>query len=137
MNMPMNWICRLALVLCFCYAQATLQATVAESGLPVRQQSTTSTATLQQLSSSLVAISRQVEPAVVQIFNSAYEIGGEGNPLNGRVVSQERSSGSGVLIADHSSRTYNDEALRGGGGNAHRPTRGHWLCTCIHMRRCM
>ena len=98
MKMSMNWISRLALVLYFCYVQTTLRATAAESGMPVRQPPTASTATLQQLSSSLVAISRQVEPAVVQIFNSAYEIEAEGDRLNGTVVSQQRSSGSGVLI---------------------------------------
>src|SRR4029077_11319471 len=98
MKMSMNWISRLALVVCFCYVQATLRAMAAESGASVRQPPTASTATLQQLSLSLVDISRQVEPAVVQIFNSSYEIEAEGDRLNGTVVSQQRSSGSGVLI---------------------------------------
>jgi hypothetical protein len=90
MSMSMNWIGRLALVVCFCCVQATLRAVAAESNLPVRQPPTPSTATLQQLSSSLVAISRQVEPAVVQI----YELGnlmlhGQTRPIDLRVVNTQ------------------------------------------------
>jgi serine protease Do len=55
----------------------------------------TASATLAQLSTSLQDVARKVEPAVVQIFNSSYAVerGGE------TVVLQQRSSGSGVLIA--------------------------------------
>jgi serine protease Do len=54
---------------------------------------------LEQLSYSLRSIARQVEPTVVQIFNSTYTIENDGDHGGGAVVSQQRSSGSGVLIS--------------------------------------
>ncbi len=54
---------------------------------------------LEQLSSSLQAIARQVEPSVVRIFNSAYAIENDGDRNGGAVVSQQRSSGSGILVS--------------------------------------
>ena len=57
------------------------------------------TNSLEQLSSSLQAIARQVEPSVVRIFNSAYAIENDGDRNGGAVVSQQRSSGSGILVS--------------------------------------
>jgi serine protease Do len=54
---------------------------------------------LEQLSSSLQSVSRQVEPGVVRVLNSAYAVENEGEGGGGAVVTQQRSSGSGVLIS--------------------------------------
>src|SRR5579864_178480 len=53
---------------------------------------------LEQLSASLQSVARQVEPAVVQVFNSAYAIEADGDSRAGTVVAQQRSSGSGILV---------------------------------------
>ena len=54
---------------------------------------------LEQLSSSLQSVAKQVEPSVVRILNSAYAIAGDSDRSGGAVVSQQRSSGSGILIS--------------------------------------
>jgi serine protease Do len=54
---------------------------------------------LEQLSSALQSIARQVEPAVVRVLNSAYAIENDSERNGGAVVSQQRSSGSGILIS--------------------------------------
>src|SRR5205807_7511946 len=54
---------------------------------------------LEQLSSSLQDIAKQVEPSVVRIFSSAYAIENDDDHSGGAVVSQQRNSGSGVLVS--------------------------------------
>ena len=100
MRITETWIRNfVVVVLVFSGLQATVEAAARQSRFPAREAPTTSPATsLQQLSSSLIAISRQVEPAVVQIFNSSYGIEKGDDRVRGAVVAQQRSSGSGVLI---------------------------------------
>src|SRR5215472_8406242 len=74
------------------YLPAWAQKT--QSAAPVSTNSKTPNS-LEQLSSSLQSVSGKVEPAVVQIFNSAYELEADGNGNAGAVVAQQRSSGSG------------------------------------------
>ena len=54
---------------------------------------------LEQLSSSLKTIARQVEPSVVQIFSSTLSIESDNARGGGAIATQQRSSGSGVLIS--------------------------------------
>ena len=54
---------------------------------------------LEQNSYSLQSIARQVEPTVIQILTSTYTIESDTDHGGGAVVSQQRSSGSGVLIS--------------------------------------
>jgi serine protease Do len=58
-----------------------------------------SASSLEQLSSSLQTIARQVEPSVVQIFSSTLSIESDGVRGGGAIAAQQRSSGSGVLIS--------------------------------------
>jgi len=71
------------------------------------------TDSLEQLSASLPSLSRQVEPAVVQIFNSAYAIEADSERNGGSVVSQEPSSGSGVLISADGFIVTNSHVIQG------------------------
>jgi len=54
---------------------------------------------LEQLSSSLQTIARQVEPSVVQIFSSTLSIESDSARGGGAIAAEQRSSGSGVLIS--------------------------------------
>jgi serine protease Do len=54
---------------------------------------------VEQLSASLQSIARQVEPSVVQIFSSALSIENDSARGGVAVATQQRSSGSGVLIS--------------------------------------
>ncbi len=49
---------------------------------------------LEQLSASLQSIAKQVEPAVVQIFNSSFTL-----DRGGEVALQQRGSGSGIIVS--------------------------------------
>jgi len=49
---------------------------------------------LEQLSASLQSVAKQVEPAVVQIYNSSYTL-----DRGGEVALQQRGSGSGILVS--------------------------------------
>src|SRR5260370_982792 len=54
---------------------------------------------LEQLSSSLQSIASEVKPSVVRILNFAYAIEDDRARSGGAVVSQQRSSGAGILIS--------------------------------------
>src|ERR1700722_2858151 len=88
------------LLLAICCMHFSLQASAKNTRAekyPANKSSTGNS--LEQLSSSLQDIAKRVEPAVVRILNSAYAIENEDDHSGGAVVSQQRSSGSGILIS--------------------------------------
>jgi serine protease Do len=101
MKIPRNlirWFCTPLLVVCC--VQLSVEASSKRVRATISRPANATTGdSLEQLSSSLQSVAKQVEPSVVQILNSSYAIEADNDQRGGKVVSQERSSGSGMLVS--------------------------------------
>ena len=88
-----------ASLLIVCCVQLNLEASSGKSRPAASAPNQATVNFLELLSTSLQSVAKQVEPSVVQIFNCAYAIEAENDRDVGTVVSQQRSSGSGILVS--------------------------------------
>ena len=101
------------LLILICFLQTRL---LAFSGKPrtasPKQASAPAAGSLEQLSTALQSVAENVEPAVVQIFNSNFAIEADANH-GGTVVSEQKTSGSGILITPDGYIVTNAHVVRG------------------------
>ena len=79
------------LALCLWHSDGLAQAARLTKAAQVQTPAITA---LEQLSTSLQSVAKQVEPAVVQLFNSSYTL-----DRSGEVAIPQRGSGSGILVS--------------------------------------
>lgn len=96
-----------------CCVQLNLEASSGKSRSATSAPTQASVSSLELLSTSLQSVAKQVEPSVVQIFNCAYAIEPENDRDVGTVVSQQRSSGSGIVVSSDGFIVTNAHVVQG------------------------
>jgi serine protease Do len=102
-----------ALLLIPCFIGLSLRASAQKSRAGASAPTSQPANSLEQLSTSLQSVAKQVEPAVVQIFNSAYAVEADNGQYGGTVVAQERSSGTGIMITSDGFIVTNSHVVQG------------------------
>src|ERR1700747_2832401 len=100
-NMIGSWALSLGVLIML----PSLSATGAQSGKQTASGQTSHATvdndidSLQQLSSSMVLLSKRVSSSVVQVFSTGYSLDTDGEHSNTNLFSRRSSSGSGIIIA--------------------------------------
>ena len=101
------------LLLLACFLPSRLLAFSGNSRTPnTKQTGAQLPSSLEQLSTALQSVAEKVEPAVVQVFNSNFAIEAD-TDHGGTVVSEQKTSGSGILITPDGYIVTNAHVVRG------------------------